>query len=78
MEPHQGVSDGYEEAGGGEVAHYDQGEFQYENYGESEDGALVDASVYDTSIDKGKQINQIVLTTTKSIFPLFLSRSVLY
>ena len=54
VEPHQGVSDGYEEAG--VVAHYDQGEFQYENYGESEDGALVDASVYDTSIDKGKQI----------------------
>ena len=60
VEPHQeGVSDGYEEAGGGEVAHYDQGEFQYENYGESEDGALVDASVYDTSIDKGKQIKSL-------------------
>ena len=52
VEPHQGVSDGYE-GGAAAVAYHGQGECGYENYGE--DGALMGSSVYDTSIDKGKK-----------------------
>ena len=65
LEPHPGVSDGYEEAGA-VALHDDQAEYGYENY--SEDGALVDANVYDTSIDKGKQKFQYFLFRSVSSF----------
>lgn len=53
VEPHQSVSEVYEGQTAA-VVYDDQGECGYENYGE--DGALMGSSVYDTSIDKGKEI----------------------
>ena len=52
---HQGVTEE-----GAVALHEEQAEYEYENYGE-DTGGLVDANVYDTSIDKGNALKMIYL-----------------
>ena len=68
---HQGVTEE-----GAVALHEEQAEYEYENYGE-DTGGLVDANVYDTSIDKGNALKMIhlysliILTTSVSSVVLF-------